>query len=591
MSFGQQPALTARALLSGALIGAALTPCNVYSGLKIGWSFNMSIASALLALAFWRLLQEIGGARPWGMQENVVNQTTASSAASIVSGGLVAPIPALALLGGPALGAPQLVLWVFSVSILGVAIGLLLHARFIARGQLAFPAGTAAAETLRNIHGDGSEARRRVRMLAGAAALSGFVKLVYDASEQGLRIFLPGGIPAAGALLEEGLEAVRLRNLGFALDGSLLMIGFGAIIGLRAGLSLLAGAIVAWLLLAPWALARGWADPGAAGDTWFGPLVEWLLWPGVALMTAGALTSLAVSWRQGRSPADGSGSAGAARPVLPVPLPAFAFGATAAVLLVLATQYGLHGIGPGVGLLAVGMAVLLAVVAARVVGETGIPPIGALGKISQLGLGAAAPGNVTANLMGANVTGGAAGQTADLLNDLKAGWLLQARPGHQAVAQVLGVLVGSIAGSLTYLLLIPDPQTQLLTEEWPAPAVATWKAVAEVFAGGVDAMPTGAITASVIGAAVGIAMALLPARWPRIGGMLPSPTAMGLAFVIPAWIAIALCLGAVLAAIAHRWKPAWSARYVLAIAAGLVAGESLTGVGHAAWQLLRAPVG
>jgi len=41
--------LTARAVATGLAIGAVLTPCNVYSGLKIGWSFNMSIAAGLLA--------------------------------------------------------------------------------------------------------------------------------------------------------------------------------------------------------------------------------------------------------------------------------------------------------------------------------------------------------------------------------------------------------------------------------------------------------------------------------------------------------------------------------------------------------------
>jgi len=46
--------LSPRALLTGLLLGAALTPCNVYSGLKIGWSFNMSIAALLAGLAFWR---------------------------------------------------------------------------------------------------------------------------------------------------------------------------------------------------------------------------------------------------------------------------------------------------------------------------------------------------------------------------------------------------------------------------------------------------------------------------------------------------------------------------------------------------------
>ena len=33
--------LTAGALLSGMLLGALLTPCNVYSGLKIGWAVKM----------------------------------------------------------------------------------------------------------------------------------------------------------------------------------------------------------------------------------------------------------------------------------------------------------------------------------------------------------------------------------------------------------------------------------------------------------------------------------------------------------------------------------------------------------------------
>ena len=99
--------LTLRSIATGMVIGTVLTPCNVYSGLKIGWSFNMSITSALIAFAFWRLAGDLLGARPWGMQENVMNQTTASSAASIISAGLVAPIPALTLLTGQKLAWPR----------------------------------------------------------------------------------------------------------------------------------------------------------------------------------------------------------------------------------------------------------------------------------------------------------------------------------------------------------------------------------------------------------------------------------------------------------------------------------------------------
>ena len=66
----------------------------------------------------------------------------------------------------------------------------------------------------------------------------------------------------------------------------------------------------------------------------------------------------------------------------------------------------------------------------------------------------------------------------------------------------------------------------------------------------------------------------------------PSARAVGLAFVIPAWIAFGLCLGAVLAAGANRLAPRWSARFLVAAAAGLVAGESLAGVVSAAVAML-----
>jgi uncharacterized oligopeptide transporter (OPT) family protein len=46
------------------LLGALLAPCNVYSGLKIGWSFNMSIAALLAGLAFWRTAER-AGAQTW----------------------------------------------------------------------------------------------------------------------------------------------------------------------------------------------------------------------------------------------------------------------------------------------------------------------------------------------------------------------------------------------------------------------------------------------------------------------------------------------------------------------------------------------
>jgi uncharacterized oligopeptide transporter (OPT) family protein len=384
---------------------------------------------------------------------------------------------------------------------------------------------------------------------------------------------------------DAGLSSVSFKHLGFSLDPSLLMVGFGAIIGLRAGLSLLLGAILAWLLLAPWVLAQGWAQPGAPDEAWFGTLVEWLLWPGVTLMTVASLCAFVqAAWGHRRSARPES----RARIPLVVGRRAFAVGALAAFALAVAVQQVLFDVPPLLGLFAVLLAFVLAVVAARVVGETGIPPIGAIGKIAQLGFGIAAPANQTINLMGANVTGGAAGQSADLLNDLRTGQMLGTAPAGQVLAQCFGVLIGSLVGSFVYLLLIPDPHSMLLTEEWPAPAVATWKAVAEVLSAGLQAIPPGCVPAMAVAALLAVTLVVMERRLPpRLARWLPSGTAMGLAFVIPAWISLSMAFGAAAAAVAARLAPGWAARFVLAIAAGLVAGESLSGIGAAMTALAR----
>jgi len=219
-------------------------------------------------------------------------------------------------------------------------------------------------------------------------------------------------------------------------------------------------------------------------------------------------------------------------------------------------------------------------------GETGITPIGAIGKITQLTFGVVTPGNMTANLMTANVSGGAAGQCADLLHDLRTGEIIGATPRFQVTAQLFGVLTGSIVGSLVYLVLVPDPKAMLLTPEWPAPAVATWKAVAEVLAAGFEAVPTGAVPAMIVAAALGVLLGLAERLLPPwLGRKLPSGAAVGLAFVIPAWNSISMCIGGIAAALVWRYRPDWAERRLTALAAGLVAGESLAGVGMAMVQL------
>jgi putative OPT family oligopeptide transporter len=556
---GHARELTPRALATGIVLGALLAPCNVYSGLKIGWSFNMSITALLLAFAFWVPLGRLMGLAPWGMLESNINQTTASAAAAITSSGLVAPIPALAMMTGGNLPWPTLAAWVFAVSFLGVWVGWYLRPRMIVQSNLVFPAGMATAETMRDMFSHGREAMKRVGVLMSSLSGAVLFNVVDDFVWQ-----IPRFAPSLTA-----------KKLTLAFDPSLLLLGFGAIIGLRAGLGLLFGALIAWGLIGPELIARGMVELAQSDESWFQPLVSWLLWPGVTMMVTASLTSFAVAlWASSRHVRDTTD----ARPkeqgrVLRLG----GFGLAAAITVVL--QIVLFDIHWTMALVAIPLAFVLATVAARVVGETSVAPIGAIGKVSQLSFGAMAPGQPITNLMTANVAGGAAGQSADLLNDFRAGHEVGASPARQVVAQCAGVVMGSLVGSLVYLTLIPDPATQLLTPEWPAPAVATWKAVAETLGVGLSGIPQSALLAMAIAGVLGVALALIERR---VSGqrllLVPSGATLGLAFVIPAGTSITLFLGAALASLLHQLAPRWAARFLLSAAAGLVAGESLFGV-------------
>lgn len=562
-----QRELSIRALATGMLLGALLTPSNVYSGLKIGWSFNMSIIALLIGFGLWRAVERLGYKKKWTALESNINQTTASSAASIISGGLVAPIPAYTILSGNSIDTLPLMAWVFAVSFLGVWVAWYLRFALIVKSQLRFPAGIATLETMNDIFSHGREAVKRISVLLGSVFIAGSIKWIDSFHMQ-----IPRWAPSA-----------KFDRLTFNFEPSLLLLGFGGIIGIRVGLSLLIGALVAWGVIAPWLLQHGIVSThSTANASLFGPLVEWLLWPGVSLMVGYTLTSFiiqiirAVNINTFPLPSTGI------RHWSPGP----ATGLLIAVILVITMQVLLFDIDIIMALLSIPLAILLASVAARVVGETGIPPIGAIGKVSQLGFGIAAPGQIVTNLMTANAAGGAAGQCADLLNDFKVGHGIGATPARQTIAQCCGILTGSIVGVLIYLTLIPDPQTMLLTEEWPAPAVATWKAVAEALVFGLDSIPLSARWAMLVAITIGIVIGLLEdLLTSQIKNYLPSAVALGLAFVIPASVSLIMALGAILAWLFTTRYPELAARFVIAAAAGLIAGESIIGVAASFWQM------
>jgi OPT family oligopeptide transporter len=316
----------------------------------------------------------------------------------------------------------------------------------------------------------------------------------------------------------------------------------------------------------------------------FSDMLQWLVWPGMALMVVSSLVSFAFSWRSVFALVTGWGRRANASEVPErtgdVPGRLFIGGLVAALLLSIVLQISFFAIVWWAAIIGVLLAFILAIVATRVSGETGITPVGVMGKIAQLSLGAIAPHNPAVNLMGANVAGGAASQSADLLDDLKCGYLLGAAPRLQALAQICGALIGALIGSAVYLLAIPHPAEQLLTDQWPAPGVAAVKAVAVLFQTGFQSIPEGTPLAMAVAALAAAALATLDRTLPdKVRRFLPSAASVGLAFVIPACMSVSMFIGGLVALGLGKWCRSWTQRFLVATCAGLIAGESLTGVG------------
>jgi OPT family oligopeptide transporter len=229
------------------------------------------------------------------------------------------------------------------------------------------------------------------------------------------------------------------------------------------------------------------------------------------------------------------------------------------------------------GVIAVLMTFLLVVVASRATGETDITPTGPLSKVTQLTFGALSPGNITTNLMTANITAGSCSHAGDLLTDLKSGYLLGAKPRQQFLAQFFGVLAGAIVVVPVFFLLVPNASV-LGTDQWPAPAAQVWRGVAELLAKGVSALHPTARIGLVVGALVGILIPVLELSFPKAKKFIPSATGLGLAFTITGYYSVSMFIGALLALGFHKAKPKLAEEYVVPVSSGLIAGESLMGV-------------
>jgi OPT family oligopeptide transporter len=610
--------LTVRAVATGLMLGFLLSFANVYVGLKTGWFFSMALVACLASFAIWRLLASVGLARtPLGLLETNCMQSTASSAAYATGNMVVGVVPAMLLLSvspahpmGVQLHWAALVGWIACIAALGVTLAIPLKRQLINRERLPFPSGMAAAIMLDGLHRTAAAVRSRSRALFAAIAAGAVLPLVRDI--RGLALIgdsskLFDWLPRIWA----GGRGYAASEAGLVLDHSLLLVAAGVFVGLRTTVWMLVGGVFTAFVLGPIALESTWTDAlghqvaaaSRLGSAW----VEVGIWLGAPLLIAYALVALAANWRafartftRGRAASPDGASAGAPEvPEVPevrdvpdvpdvieqieIPLSWFwcgfaVCGATAVVL-----GRALFDIPVVLGCLAVALSLVFSMVAARITGETDINPGGAMGKLTQLGFGMLRPQHPSTNLLTAAMTHASSVASADLLNDLKSGYLLGADPRRQFVAQVVGIAAGAVASVLAYFILIPDASalvaTAGTTPQFAAPAAHLFRAIAELLQYGLANLHPMHRVLVVAGALGGLVLAgcerLAPRRAMR---WLPSTAGLGLGLFLPLSTSLAMLLGAAIAAIVAARHREAAERYVWPISAGALAGESLAGV-------------
>jgi len=579
--------LTLRAILAGLVVGSLIGASNVCIGLKIGWTFGASITAAVISFALFRGLSGFLR-RPYGAKENLITATAGSAAGTMASaGGFVACIPALELYRQQAMGPGhlltygQLVIWAISIAFLGVFFAVPLRKQMVVREKLRYPTGTAAAETIKAMYSSGLEAVKKAKVLLYAAVLAAAFKMIFSVKPTGLPHFLDLSLDDFG-LTSIGILGVTLAAVRLGVSLSPMMLGAGILVGPKVGWSLFAGAILAWGVGAPVLYALNIVEcPHGQLYTY---AFRWLLWPGVACMVASGFASLGLQYKvightftsftnllKGRKVAQSADDVEDAPD--PFPIKWWVVGMVAATALTTTLAHIYFDIAIWMGILAVVLSFLIASIAVRATGETDINPVGAMGKITQVVYGALDPGRIPTNLMAAGITAAGASQAGDLMHDLKAGWMLKVSIRKQVIAQLCGVIVGVFTAAAVYRLL--TAAYTIPGDDFAGPAVMAWHAMAELLAKGVKSLPAHAMTAALVGAIVGIVIPVVGALNKKIGKWLPSPIALGIAFMVTPYSSLSMWLGALLTYLYNKKHADRVDRFGASLASGLIAGEGL----------------
>jgi uncharacterized oligopeptide transporter (OPT) family protein len=360
------------------------------------------------------------------------------------------------------------------------------------------------------------------------------------------------------------VPGMQPMNIGF--NWSLLSFGSGLLVGFRICLAMAIGTAISWLILPPYLLRHGMIPEATYPAT-----LRWVMWPATGLMVAGALASLALKWKL--IVKTFQGLKGSKLGSVDFPMRWVVIGSIAMTIVVCLVQFFSMHIPLWLSLIAVLLSLPLMLVGLRVLGETNWGPISAMSNMMQAIFAFISPGNVPVNMSSSGLTGTIAVTSEALMQDFKAGQLVRSNPRNLTIAQLIAAPVGSLATALVYPVL--RDKFGLGPQGLSSPISVKWAGFAELLTKGFSALPPGCLVGLAIGIGVGIALTLLAAK---LGEVVPSPSAIGIAMLLPAAVLITFILGGVAQLVWARSSVETEKAFRIPLASGLIAGEAILAV-------------
>ena len=623
--------LTPASLVGGILVGLLLNMGICFAGLQIGFTIVGSTVSAVLGFGLLR-----GVLRKGSILEVNIFQTVASSV-NTVNAGVIFTIPVLFLMGRQEeINYWALALAVTAGSVLGVVMIIPLRKQVIELERLRFPSAVAVAAILKS-PGAGVEKARLLILGIVVSAIVSFLTIRTGIGSVDVGKFI--GMPA---------------GIHFVFAISLLSFGAGYLAG-RPGLAILYGTLLNFWILIPLCIAFGWVPAKFAGigllDLGYDQVGDFIhdfqhftsRHLGIGMILGGAIAGIAIALPALKAAISSLRSPPEEGPREEVSLATLNTGmAIGFLLLLVATKFsgGEHVSWPQAVLAAAVGGVWLwlsGLVVAQTTGRTDWSPLSGLALLATVImmaiLGTDNNGIIPAVTVGAAICV-ATSMCADMMADLKTGYLIGSRPARQQVAQIATCWIGPAVSVATVLLLWnanafgPNQAEELykikaaqgpealaayeqaggsetkLARGVPklgAPQAAALQSAIQMVqeatsgsgessdsseSGIIDRLEKGGIPVYkyLAGAAIGLLVSLLVS--PGLGVMI------GLSLYLPFEYMIVFGIGGLLSIFISRQ---FGARFAedkgVPIAAGLIVGDALVGIVHAIYKVAALGIG